>query len=61
MLIKVWILTAFFIGGSGTLDTQQYNFKTRAECVEASKFYSNQTNSSRYQKPTCYPSYIQVK
>lgn len=57
MLIKVWILTAFFIGGG----TQQYNFKTRAECVEAAKFYNSQAIHSGAQKPTCYPSYIQVK
>lgn len=61
MLLKVWILTAFFVGGSGTLVTEQYNFKTRAECIEAAKFYDSQAVRAPNQKPTCYPSYIQVK
>lgn len=59
MLLKVWIMTAFFAGSD--VGSQQYIFKTRTECIEASKFYHKQYASSVNQYPTCYPSYVQVK
>jgi hypothetical protein len=63
-----WVLTVLFMTGaySDNTTSQQYNFKTREECVKAQSFYSKlkfrpegySSYKAKVIGSSCYPSYV---
>lgn len=64
-MIQVWVLTVIFTMNSysNSFQTDKYVFKTRDECIKASKFYRNATSglSVKTSNTLCYPSYVPSK
>lgn len=67
-MIYAWVLTVVFMTSaySDNSTSQQYNFKTREECVKAQSFYSKlkfkpigyQGIKAEVIASSCYPSYV---
>lgn len=47
-MLKVWVLTLMFSGGSGQFATNHYNFKTQHDCLVAQDYVYKKYEGTGY-------------